>query len=84
MDDIWASYYIYSLGYKVVYSRPSVYQKRNVHNLIKDMKQEYLGYENNLDLIKNLKKNPNNIIKFLPKKSYEAFMYYKKIISSFK
>jgi hypothetical protein len=84
MDDIWASYYIYSLGYKVVYSRPSVYQKRNVHNLIKDMKQEYLGYENNLDLIKNLKKNPNSIIKFLPKKSNEAFVHYKKIISSFK
>jgi hypothetical protein len=48
------------------------------------MKQEYLGYENNLDLIKNLKKNPNSIIKFLPKKSNEAFVHYKKIISSFK
>ena len=84
MDDIWAAYYALSLGYKVVYSKPSVYQKRNIHNPIKDMKQEYLGYENNLNLIKSLNKNPKNIINFLPKRSYEAFSVYKKMILSLK
>ena len=31
MDDIWASYYVESLGYKVVYNYPTVYQDRNEH-----------------------------------------------------
>ena len=47
MDDIWAAYYVQAMGFKVVYQKPSVYQDRNVHNLIKDMKAEYIGYENN-------------------------------------
>ena len=34
MDDIWASYYVESLGFKVVYSEASVYQDRNEHDLI--------------------------------------------------
>lgn len=84
MDDIWAAYYVLSLGYKVIYSKPSVYQQRNTHNLINDMKKEYLGYENNLNLINSLNKNSKNIINFLPKKSYKAFLLYKKIIGSFK
>ena len=68
MDDIWASYYVEAKGLKVVYNKPSVYQLRNEHDLTKDMMKEYIGYENNLKLIKELKKNPNNIKKFLPKK----------------
>ena len=45
------------------------------------MKKEYIGYENNLNLIRELKKNPNNIKKFLPKKSWEAFKLYQKILN---
>jgi hypothetical protein len=80
MDDIWASYYVEAKGFKVLYNKPSVYQQRNVHDLTKDMKKEYIGYENNLNLIKELKKNPNNIKKFLPKKSWEAFKLYQQIL----
>jgi hypothetical protein len=40
MDDIWASFYVTSKKYKVLYGEPSVYQDRNVHNLIKDFKDE--------------------------------------------
>ena len=80
MDDIWASYYVEAKGFKVLYNKPSVYQQRNIHDLTKDMKKEYIGYENNLNLIKELKKNPNNIKKFLPKKSWEAFMLYQQIL----
>ena len=80
MDDIWASYYVEAKGFKVLYNKPSVYQQRNVHDLTKDMKKEYIGYENNLNLIKELKKNPNNIKKFLPKKSWDAFKLYQQII----
>ena len=34
------------------------------------MEKEIIGYKNNFELLKNLKKNPNNIKKFLPKKSW--------------
>ncbi len=81
MDDIWASFYVQSLGYKVVYSKPTVYQKRNVHNLINDFSQEYIGYKNSLNLLKSLKKNSSFINNFLPKKSKDAFFEWKKIIS---
>ncbi len=82
MDDIWASYYVEAKGYKALYNKPSVYQKRNLHDLTKDMKKEFIGYENNLNLIRELKKNPNNIKKFLPKKSWEAFKVYQKLLIS--
>ena len=78
MDDIWASYYVESLDYKVVYGKPTVYQERNDHNLINDMKKEYIGYENNLELLKDLKLSPDKINKYLPERSKEAFKLYQR------
>ncbi len=74
MDDIWASYYVLSKGFKVVYDKPSVFQKRNEHDLTKDMVKEFIGYENNLNLIKDLKKNSESILSYIPKKSKLAFL----------
>jgi hypothetical protein len=79
MDDIWASFYVTAKKYKVIYGEPTVYQQRNVHNLIKDFKDEYIGYTNSLDLVENLYKNTDNIYKFLPKKSALAFDEWKKL-----
>lgn len=81
MDDIWASYYVEAKGFNVLYNKPSVYQQRNIHDLTKDMKNEYIGYENNLSLIRELKKNPDNIKKYLPNKSWMAFKLYQQIIN---
>lgn len=78
MDDIWASFYVLSRGFKVIYNRPSVIQKRNKHDLTKDMLNEFIGYENNLELIKDLKKNINNIYNYIPKRSKLAFLRYQK------
>ena len=58
-----------------------IYQQRNVHNLIKDFKDEYIGYINSLKLVESLKKNTNSIYNFLPKKSALAFDEWKKITS---
>jgi hypothetical protein len=77
MDDIWAAFYIQSLGNQVVYSKASVYQDRNAHDLIKDMKNEYLGYENNLNLINDLSVNPQLIKKYLPERSIKAWRLYR-------
>ena len=76
MDDIWASYYVLTKGFKVVYNKASVFQKRNEHDLTKDMLKEFIGYENNLNLVKDLKKNINNINSYIPERSRLAFLRY--------
>ena len=78
MDDIWASYYVESLGFKVVYSEASVYQDRNEHDLTIDFKKEVIGYENNVNLLDQLSLNPNNILNFIPERSKDAFRLYQK------
>jgi hypothetical protein len=81
MDDIWASYYVQSLGLKVVYERASVRQDRNQHDLIKDMKAEYIGYENNVALLTDLQSDPATIYKYLPDQAKKSFDLYKKHFS---
>jgi hypothetical protein len=78
MDDIWASYYLQGLGAKVVWAKASVYQARNIHNPVRDMQAEYIGYENNLDLVQNVAKEPESIIQYLPGRSAEAFRLFRK------
>ena len=81
MQDIWASYYVQAKGHKVVYGKPSVWQKRNPHDSIEDMKLEYLGYEQNLNLIRDLSEDPNNITKYLSQTSLRAFQLYQRSFS---
>lgn len=77
MDDIWASYYVQAkLGAKVVYGKPSVFQARNVHDLVRDMKQEYVGYENNLNIVKELPQDSEAIFKYIPETSKAAYQQY--------
>jgi len=78
MDDIWASYYLQGLGAKVVWAKASVYQDRNIHNPIRDMKAEYMGYENNLELVQNVAKDAESILQYLPGRSAEAFRLFRK------
>jgi len=78
MDDIWASYYVQSKGYKVVYGKASVYQQRNEHDLVRDMRQEYLGYEHNLRLVKDLSTESERILWYLPPESARAFQLYQR------
>jgi hypothetical protein len=77
MDDIWASYYVQAKGAQVVYGKPSVYQQRNVHDLVRDMRQEYLGYEHNLAIVKALPDNPDALLGFLPPDAVRAFELYR-------
>jgi hypothetical protein len=78
MDDIWAAYYIQAKGYKVVFAEPSVYQHRNVHDLVRDMKQEYLGYENNLNLVQDLARDPESLAAYSPGRALWAFELYRR------
>jgi hypothetical protein len=78
MDDIWASYYLQAKGAKVVYNKASVYQKRNVHDLVQDMREEYLGYEHNLQIVEGLAGEPESILNYLPGRSAWAFELYRR------
>lgn len=78
MDDIWASYYVESKGCQVIFSKASVFQARNPHDLTRDMKAEYLGYENNLKIVEELPKDPDKILSYLPGRAVYAFKQYQK------
>ncbi len=78
MDDIWAAYYVQAKGCRVVFSKASVFQARNPHDLTVDMKAEYLGYENNLKIVEQLPSDPDKILSFLPGRAIYAFKQYQK------
>ncbi len=84
MEDIWAAYYVSAKKYKILYSEPTVFQKRNKHNLLTDFKNEYLGYTKNFELINIIENNPEKISLFLPKRALLAFDEWRKIISNIK
>ena len=58
MDDIWASYLtervMFELGKTVVYTEPTVFQRRNEHDATVDMMNELLGYRLSLKLLNEL------------------------------
>lgn len=63
MDDIWGAYVLqYYFPDSVIYNKATVYQDRNVHNLVNNMMDEVIGYRNTLPLINGLE----NFINFLP------------------
>jgi hypothetical protein len=81
MDDIWASYYVQALGHRVMYGRATVYQDRNVHDLVRDMKAEYLGYENNRRLVDALADDPARIAEFLPERAVKAWDHFREALA---
>lgn len=78
MDDIWGAFYVQALGYRVVFSKASVYQQRNVHDLVRDMRQEYAGYENNLNMIVEMTQDAEAIASYLPGRAIRAFDLYRR------
>lgn len=75
MDDIWISYIIQNIfPDSLIYNKASVYQERNVQDLITNLENEIIGYRNTLNLINNL----DNYENFLPEKTLEFYNLYKK------
>jgi hypothetical protein len=58
MDDIWAGYMIQrvlrEVGGHVMFEGPTVYQKRNPHDLSKDLEAEMIGYRHTLSFLRHL------------------------------
>jgi hypothetical protein len=77
MGDIWMAYHLKSLGYQVVYGKPSVYQDRNKHDLTVDMIDEYIGYERCIDIVNALKNCDYKAESFWPAATLKAYQLYK-------
>ncbi len=70
MDDIWAAFVTqFEFPKSVAFGPASVYQERNEHDLVKDLKAEMLGYEHNLEFVQS----PKDWKKFLPPQALVAY-----------
>lgn len=78
-SDIWISYHIASLGFKVVFCKPSVYQKRNEHDITKDMEDEFIGYQKNIDIVKQIENKSYDYKKIWPEKTVKAYQIYRSL-----
>ena len=79
MHDIWASYYLqYVRKINVVYSKPSVFQDRNLHDLSVDLKNELIGLKYSSAIINKMSQKQFKLNDFFSKKSIEAYKLYLK------
>lgn len=81
MDDIWPSFYVQALGYRVVWNKASVIQKRNPHDPMEDMLGSYselLGYKHNLEIVTRLATDPEAIWEYVPGRCRRAFELYRR------
>jgi len=74
MDDIWGGYYTQKMigDDKLIYNRASVYQDRNVQDLITNLEKEIIGYRHTLDFTKF----PNTTSDYIPAKTKEFLDIY--------
>lgn len=78
MDDIWGAYHAQAMGHRVVFGPPTVRQDRHAHDLVADMRAEYLGYENNLDIVREINGGSSSaVLDRLPDRSRRAFEVYR-------
>lgn len=74
MDDIWASYYFQHLYPRsVVYNKASVYQDRNVQDLVRNLENEVIGYRNTLSFVNDME----NYHKYLPEQTVKFLEVYR-------
>lgn len=76
--DIWASYYLLSKGHNIVYNKASVFQKRNEHDLIKDLESEYNSYINTMKLIESLAADSESFFDYLSERAIRSFELYRR------
>jgi hypothetical protein len=75
MDDIWGGY-IAQLKFpnSVLYNKASVYQDRNVQDLVKNLENEIIGYRHTQDLLQNL----NLWKQYVPEETVEFYEAYRR------
>ena len=77
MHDIWAAYYLqYKKNVNVIYSKASVFQKRNNHDLVIDLKNEFIGLKQSYLFTKSIINKDFKLKKFFTEKAIMAFKQY--------
>jgi hypothetical protein len=76
MDDIWGAYWLQSKGFNVIFTRASVFQERNVHDLTRDFDAEIIGYRKTHELVESLNRDSDAIWNFLPEGSRKIYDCY--------
>jgi hypothetical protein len=75
MDDIWGSYIAqFYFPQSVVYSQATVYQDRNLQDLVTNLENEIIGYRNTHKLLSDL----SNFKNYFPDKTKEFWDIYRK------
>lgn len=75
MDDIWGGYILqHYFPQSVIYAPATVYQDRNLQDLITNLEKEIFGYRNTNKLINDLA----NYFNYLPEKTQKFFEIYRK------
>jgi len=74
MDDIWGGYYTQQMigSDKLIYNRASVYQDRNVQDLIRNLENEVIGYRNTFDF----SQNPSTNAPYIPEQTQQFLKIY--------
>jgi len=73
MDDIWGGYILqHYFPNSVIYNKASVYQDRNVQDLVTNLENEIIGYRNTFNLVANLV----NYKEYLPEKAQQFYEIY--------
>uniref|UniRef100_A0A7C3SQ61 Glycosyltransferase family 2 protein n=1 Tax=Dictyoglomus turgidum TaxID=513050 RepID=A0A7C3SQ61_9BACT len=78
MSDIWISYYIESLFKDpiVVYDKPTVFQRRNPHDIILDIVNEKNGYYNNEKLLSDISKDSSLFFNYITSDEKTFYLEY--------
>lgn len=75
MDDIWGGYILQNyFPNSIVYNEPTVYQDRNLQDLVLNLENEIIGYRHTIDLLENL----SEFINYLPEKAKLFWEIYRK------
>ena len=76
MDDIWGGYLLqHFFPDSVIYNRASVYQDRNVQDLVTNLEKEVIGYRYTHKLLQNLEAYKS----FFPDETYHFYEEYRKV-----
>jgi len=75
MDDIWGGYILqHYFPNSVIYNKATVYQDRNLQDLVTNLENEIIGYRNTDNLLKEL----HNFEDYLPARTKLFYQLYKK------
>lgn len=79
MDDIWGSYILqYYFPNSMIYNKATVYQDRNMQDLVTNLEKEVIGYRNTLKFLDNL----SNFTSFFPEETKRFWEVYRKQFSN--